>query len=259
VLAQVPHDGLEVHVAAAERAVHALPDRFGVGAPPVLDLTRHPGVDVLHVGVRDPLRGLPGQLGRVGAADQQVPGVQAERDLRAVQHPLHLVRVLHHGSDVRVQHGAHLVLGGQRGQPVQVGQQGVPAGLVQGGALVVAVQPGDRGQHQGVRAGRGVRLQQGRHLGQRVVVGAVQQQRGEAPDRVQVMLVQRLGHRVRGRGEEALRPELGGGQAHVAHLGQHAARVQLVSPAGDLAHAPGDRSSRDPIGHAVHLRLVHGS
>jgi hypothetical protein len=73
------------------------------------------GVDVLEVDVRDPLGRLAGELGRVGAADEQVPGVQAQRDRRAVEHPLHLGGVLDHRADVRVQHGADALLGGDGG------------------------------------------------------------------------------------------------------------------------------------------------
>ena len=49
---------------------------------------------------------LTGELGRVGAADQQVTGVQAQRHRRALEDPLDLVAGLDHGADVRVQHGA---------------------------------------------------------------------------------------------------------------------------------------------------------
>ncbi len=39
--------------------------------------------------VRHAVGGLPGELGGVGAADQQVSGVQAQGDRGALQHPLH--------------------------------------------------------------------------------------------------------------------------------------------------------------------------
>jgi hypothetical protein len=41
--------------------------------------------------VGDPFGRLAGQLGRVGAADQQVPGVQAQGDSGAVQDLPHLL------------------------------------------------------------------------------------------------------------------------------------------------------------------------
>ena len=82
------------------------------------------------MGVRDPVRRLPGQFGRVGPADEQVAGVQAQRDGRTLEHPADLVAALDHGADVRVQHGVDAVRGGQAGEPVEVGEQRRPARLV---------------------------------------------------------------------------------------------------------------------------------
>ena len=69
---------------------------------------------------------LPGKFGWIRAANEQVTGVQAQGDRGALEHPLHLVAVLDHGSDVRMEHRAHTVLGGNGIDPVQVGQQGGP-------------------------------------------------------------------------------------------------------------------------------------
>ena len=104
--AQVADDGGEVDVAAAQRPVHAAPHRLGVGQPTRPDPRRELVVDVLEVSVRNAVRGLPGQLGRVRPADQQVAGVQAQRDGRAVEYPLDLIAALDHSADVRVQDGA---------------------------------------------------------------------------------------------------------------------------------------------------------
>ena len=76
--------------APADRPVHACADGLGVGQPARLHLLGLARVDVLDVRVRDPVRHLAGQLGRVGAADQEVPGVQAQRDRRALQHAAHV-------------------------------------------------------------------------------------------------------------------------------------------------------------------------
>ena len=115
--------------------MRAVTDRLGVGAPPGLHLAGQAEVDVLHVGVGDSVGYLPGQFGGVGAADEQVTGVQAQGDRGALEHPLHLVAVLDHGSDVRMQHRAHIVLGGNGVDPVQIGQQGGPALLVKLGRV----------------------------------------------------------------------------------------------------------------------------
>jgi len=64
------------------------------------------------------------------SADEQVAGVQAQRDGRTLEHPADLVAALDHGPDVRVQHGIDAVRGGQAGEPVEVGEQRRPARLV---------------------------------------------------------------------------------------------------------------------------------
>src|SRR4051794_3951637 len=61
--AQVPDDRSDIDIPAAERAVHAVTDRLGVGAPPGLHLAGQPEVDVLHMGVGDSVGYLPGQFG----------------------------------------------------------------------------------------------------------------------------------------------------------------------------------------------------
>jgi len=169
--------------------------------------------------VRDPAGDLAGQRGRVGAADQQVPGVEAERDRRTVQHPLHFRGVLHHRADVRVQDREHAVLGGQRAQPVQVAQQRGPAVLIQRGTRVVPGLAAVGGQHQGARSGVGVSGQDGPDLRDRVVPRHVQDDRDEAADRCHVVLPQDLGGTIGLARQESGRPQLGRGQPHLRHLG----------------------------------------
>ena len=168
--------------------------------------------------MRDAVRGLPGQLGRVGAADQQVAGVQAQRDGRAFQHALHFAAALDHGADVRVQDGADAAPGGQGGEPVEVGQQSLPAGLVEVGPGVVAVAAGGGGQHEDACAGGVVAVEQPLDPGHRVVAGLVQDDGGEAADRGEVPGGQQGRHRSRVGGEEPVRTELGGGQPDLGHL-----------------------------------------
>jgi hypothetical protein len=75
-----------------------------------------------------------------------------------------------------------------------------------------------------VRAGGGIPLEYLDHIPQRVVIGAVEQQRGEPADRLQPVSGQHVGHRLRLGGKEALGPELGGGQANLPHLGKDTIR-----------------------------------
>ena len=196
--------------------------------------------------MRDPVGGLPGEVGRVGAADQQVAGVQAQRDRGPAEHPLHLVAVLDHGAHVGVQHGADAMLGCPVADPVQVAQQQVPAVVVEDGPAVVAVEPGRRGEHEDLGAGGVVLLQDAVDRRERVVAGQVHHHGSEATDRGQLVGGEHSGHLVGVGGEEALRAELGGGEPDVAHLVEHPARGELVAPVGDLADPPGDRGSGDP-------------
>ena len=126
-------------------------DALGVGPAAVLDVLGLAGVDVLEVHVRDALGGLAGELGGVGAADEQVSGVQAQGDRRAVQHPLHLGGVLDHRADVRVQDGADSLLGRDLADAAEVVQQRLPALVVELGAAVVAVLAADRRTAPGSR------------------------------------------------------------------------------------------------------------
>jgi hypothetical protein len=61
------------------------------------------------VDVRDPPGGPVQQLQRLHAADEQVPGVEAEQHLAAVQQAQHRVPVLDGGTHVRVQRGRQTV------------------------------------------------------------------------------------------------------------------------------------------------------
>jgi hypothetical protein len=46
--------------------------------------------------------------------------------------------------------------------------------------------------------------------------------------------------------EVAHRPELGRREAERRHLAEHSLWLELATPAGHLAHAPGDRCAREP-------------
>ena len=69
-------------------------------------------IDVLHMGMGDSVGYLSGKFGWIRATDEQVTGVQAQGDRGALEHPLHLLAVLDHRSDMWVEHRARIVLGG---------------------------------------------------------------------------------------------------------------------------------------------------
>ena len=83
----------------------------------------------MHVG--DALGSLTRQVDRIGAADQQVAGVQAQGDGRAVEHSQDLVALLDHRSDVRVDNCPDSALGRGVGEAIEIVQQGFPTLLVQ--------------------------------------------------------------------------------------------------------------------------------
>src|SRR4029077_367180 len=118
-------------ITGAQRCVHALGDGLGVGEFPGLHPRGVVGVHVFEVGVGDAVGGGADQLQRIGTTDEQVAGVQAQRDLRSVEHPGDLVLVFDHGADVGGQPRADAAVGGGVVQPVKVGEQCVPAVVVQ--------------------------------------------------------------------------------------------------------------------------------
>ena len=105
--------------------------------------------------MRDAVRCLAGQRDRVGAADQQVPGVQAQRRSRCRRAP---ARPRSRRSTIVPTCGCRVArtpaLGGLGGEPVEVGRAAVASRVVERRALVVAVEPGRGGQHQRAGAGR---------------------------------------------------------------------------------------------------------
>ena len=207
----------------------------------------------------DPTGVLDGHADGVTPADEQVAGVEAERDAAAGQHAVGLVTRLDHGADVGVQGREQAVLRGRVRDPVEVGQQRRPLGVVEHRALVVALRAGGGGDdHRGGLCG-GERLHGQDDLRQGVGRGVVQHDGHELADGAQPGGGEgaRLG--LGGVREEPVRAELGGREADLAHLLQHQVRAELVAPARHLAHAPGDRGAGDPVaqwgrrGRVAHL------
>ncbi len=245
------HDGRDIDVTAAERPVHALPDGFCVGEPPVLDLPCMAQVHVLEVRVCDPVGNLTGEVGRIGASDQDVPGVQAQRDRRALEHTLYVGTGLHQRSDVRVQHRSDAVLACPGRHAVEIAQQPLPALVVEVRTRVVARETRvGREDHDVGSRGHEARKQPVQ-LDHRVDLGLVQDEGREASDRGEVVCSQGRGEGGRVSGQEPVRAELGGGQADLAHLGEHLLSGQLVPPTRDLADPPADGCSGD-AGVLVH-------
>jgi hypothetical protein len=183
-----------------------------------------------------------------------VAGVEAERHAAAVQHPVDLVRTLDDGAHVRVQRGADAAVGGGGREPVEVAEQRGPRGGVEDRALVVAVEAGRGGEHEGPGARGDEAVERPLHLRLGVVPRVVQHHRDEAADGRQPVRRQRAHLLGRVRREEAVGAELGRGQADPAHLGEHAGGRELVAPAGHLADAPRDGGAGDALEQTAHRR-----
>ena len=136
--------------------------------------------------------------------------------------------------------------------PAEVVQQRLPALLVELGAAVVAVLAADRGQHQGRGVRRDVALEDPLHLGNGVVVGHVQQQRGEPADGLQPVLREHGGHRVglRPAGSRPVRARWRAARPRASRRGPCRGR------AGDPSRAPRRRPRRSAPRQSV-LGLGH--
>ena len=163
---------------------------------PGLHLAGQAEVDVLHVGGRfGP--DLPGPFGGVGAADAQVTvsrhtDIEDSQDIPEHRRTFRLrARSWFPRADTAPR--AHRA-GWQRHRSGSGCQRDDPTLLVQGGAGVVAGEPAVGGEHQRARPGRRLPLEDLDHVPQRVVIGAVKQQRGEPANRVQLVSGQHVCH-----------------------------------------------------------------
>ena len=80
------------------------------------------------------------------------------------------------------------------------------------------------------------------------VIIVEQDDRDEPAHARQILLAQNRFQLLGVRRQEPLGSELGGGQPGAAHLGEHPVGVELVAPAGHLAHTPRDRCPGNPNG-----------
>src|SRR5690606_32499361 len=118
--------------------------------------------------------------------------------------------------------------------------QRLPLLVVELGTLVVAGQPGGRGQDEDLRATRGQLSRRPRRHRDRVVDRRVQRRGEKAADQRQAELVQQRRRVVR---EVPRGTELGRRQSQLGHLTEDRLRVQHATPARYFAHAPRDGGS----------------
>ena len=138
-------------------------------------------------------------------------------------------------------------LGGVVGDPVQVGEQGLPARLVELRPGVVAGLTGAGREDDHAGLGGQALVDERVDAGDRVVAGVVQDGHVEAADGAESVRRQLGDAGLRLGLEEPGRTELGGHEPEALHLGQHSLRRQLVAPAGHLAEAPGDGCAGDAV------------
>ena len=228
----VAHDAGDVDVALAERPVHPAGDRLGVGR--VAGAAPWPA-QVASTSLRwvCTTRSVASRASATGSVPpiSRWPVSRHSGDAAAVEHAAAPRRTSRPSCRRAGAGGLHAPLGRPLGEPVEVVEQRASsATVVQRRALVVAVRAGRRGQHERRRhRPRRTRRVRGRPrpAGR---AGVVQHDGHEAADRAQPVFGQgrRLARRVVG--QEAVRPELGGAQPDLAHLGQHPLRARAGSP-----------------------------
>ena len=204
----------------------------------------------------DPVGVLPRDGDRVAAADEEVPGVEAEEDARAGEDPVGLGPRLDHRPDVGVEGRDEPVRGGRVADPVEVGEQRVPLLVIEDGTAVVALAAVDGGDDEDPRVRREEGVHRGLGLGKRVPVPVVEHERDELADGSQAVARERGRLVLRTVGEEAVGAVLGRDEPERGHLGQDRVGVELAAPARHLAHAPADRRAGEP-GHDAAAGRCH--
>ena len=184
----------------------------------------------------------PGRCRR--SAGGRCPGTA--RSERAVQHPLHLVTVLDHGADVRVQHGPDAAARRPSSvEPVQVGRAGA-ASRRRPGAGGCRSRPG-RSTADSTRTSAPVGDEAAEDAVDARAAGrgpAVHEHRDETTDGVSWCAASTRAIAAGSAGRKPVRAELGRGEPDLVHLAEHPLRGELVAPAGHLADPPGDGGVR---------------
>src|SRR5665811_836018 len=129
---------------------------------------------------------------------------------------------------------------------VEVVKHGLPLHVVEDGAIVVAVDAGDGGEHDDVCAHGQAIVDERIDVGQRVVAGVMQENRKETADGLHAIAGQEFTFGRWPIGQEARGPELGGPQAELLHLAQHALWQKLKTPTWDFAYSPGNGCAGNP-------------
>ena len=236
-------DLVDAGVTRAERPEH--PSLYGgdevelAGAQP----DAHGIVDVLEVHVRDPVREGPHDLERVGAAEREMAGVEADGDVRAREHAFDVLVALDHGAPVRMEHVDDPVFGRCLVEEWERRQQVIPlrVGQIDPGRPVVV---DDRGRVDETGTQRREERRSAAYLCDRRLQlrRIVEDDRQEASHELEALALEQRSRPCRVVPEVAVRPGLGRDDAQRSHLREHAFRRQLDAPAGHLAHTPRDRA-----------------
>ncbi len=201
--------------------------------------------------MRDPRACLAGDGQRIGAGDEQVAGVEAQRHIRALEQAPDVFLALDHRAVVRVKRDGEPAPGADLLGLRDPGAQDVPLRRVRPVGRLVAGPTRRGGQDEHARAGVGEERGALSNAGElRGSVGRpVQHGRNEPADECQAVR-REPGPDGRGiGGEKPARTELGRGESGQGDLRQNAIGVELDPPAGDLGDPPRDGSRGE-----LHLR-----
>ena len=187
----------------------------------------------------DPIGVAFGDRHRVGPTEREVTGVEAQGDPAAVEEAIELVGLLDERVDVRVQHLGDAVLGDDRVDVVEAGQQRVPR-------VGVELRPlprgeiGDQRGHEALPACGRDRLGDLRRAFAHLLTARaiVEDERHESADERHAVPLECRPQLVRIRRKPAERALLHRPQPEIGRLGEHAVDRQLDAPTGHLADAP---------------------
>ena len=185
---------------------------------------------------------------RVDPADQQVAGVEAPGDVGVRERLLDVVRGLDQRADVRVQDELEALGGDEVGERAQVRARALPAVVVERRRARTSSRSCTSAATNTLGAAPAASWPRRARACSRVGARSPScTTTGTKPaDEAQAVAVELARHGGAVERQPAQRPELGGRQPELGHLGQHALGRELQAPARDLADAPRDRGSRQP-------------